>query len=173
MAASNQDPTTGMYTASPGIAVNLVSASKFLSASNAGFLTADGRPRDSSVLPCNQRSGVFGGVVEAVANRPTALTKFMQWAAADPSGAHELTFGLGTLGQITSDTLSLNADPRLAVSYPTATGGTLNPAELPFALNYESLEDMAFGCAALGVKIFINGFPGDYYDYNPLQLELY
>lgn len=134
------------------VAVNLVSPTKFMTNSNAGFLTSDGRPRDASTLTYNQRSGVFGQIVESVANRSAAATRYVQWVAADPASSGAITYGLGTLGQIAVDTLSLDADPRL-MTYPTSTGFFFSPAELPMALNYEALEDLCFGCAALGVKI--------------------
>ena len=60
--------------------------------------------------------------------------------------------GLCTLGEITSDALSMDADPRLAITIPASTGGNMSTAELPLAVQSDSLEDWC-ACAALGIKV--------------------
>ena len=146
------DPATGMYAPPAASAVTLVSASKLVATSNVGFLTSDGKPRQPEELDYNIWSGGFGEVVVAVAGKSTDIVDYVRWAQSDPSGPGDEIYGLGTLGDIASDTLSLDADSRLAVSYPTSTGGTVVPAELPFAIQMDSLEDWCFAAAAMGVK---------------------
>ena len=115
-AQQKADPATGMYAPPASSAVTMVSASKLISSTNVGFLTSDGKPRQLGELEYNIRSGGFGEVVDAVAGKSTDMVEYVRWAASDPAGPDDEIYGLGTLGEIASDTLSLDADSRLSAS---------------------------------------------------------
>ena len=81
-------------------AVQMVSSSTLLASSNAGFLTAESKPRSAAELAYNQRSGVFSEIIDAIGGKDTSVVNFVRHDASDPGGAGDETCQICGFGHL-------------------------------------------------------------------------